>query len=253
MDFGERLRAWRRRRGLSQEALALEAGTATRHVSRLETGRAVPSRAMVLALAAALRVVGDDLDVLLRAAGLAAGPGRPAPPGPVLTEAVRRVLRAHEPAPAVALDRDWRVVAENGAALRLLGGGVTLVGRDALEIATDPTGPFRDAPGRERWWAELVARAADQAARYPGSALARRVADLDPVPLPSPVVAVPLVLASPAGHASLLVVTTRFAVPGDPAAAELTVETFMPADAATHALLESLARCTGADAVAVGR
>ncbi|NKY40305.1 helix-turn-helix domain-containing protein, partial [Cellulomonas septica] len=123
MDFGERLRGWRRRRGLSQESLALAASTVTRHVSRLETGRTVPSRTMVLALAAALDLAGDDVDDLLRAAGLAGLPRPAAAPGPVLMEAVRRVLHAHEPAPAVALDRDWCVVAENAVAARLLGAG----------------------------------------------------------------------------------------------------------------------------------
>lgn len=251
-DFGERLREWRRRRGLSQEALALAASTAARHVSRLETGRAVPGRAMVLALAAALDLVGDDVDVLLRSAGLAAQPRPAARPGPVLMDAVRRVLRAHEPAPAVALDRDWCVVAENAAAARLLGGGSTVVGRDVIDLAEDPTGPLHEAPGRERWWAELVARAADQAARYPDSAIAARVADLGPVSPPTPVIAVPLTLDVAGARASLLVVTTRFAVPGDPAAAELTVETFMPADAATQALLEDLARPPSTSLRAVG-
>ena len=49
--FGEQLRTWRQRRRLSQMGLALEAQISTRHLSFLETGRAQPSREMVLLLA----------------------------------------------------------------------------------------------------------------------------------------------------------------------------------------------------------
>jgi transcriptional regulator with XRE-family HTH domain len=48
---GELLRKWRHERRLSQLELAIRAGVSARHVSFVETGRTVPSRAMVLRLA----------------------------------------------------------------------------------------------------------------------------------------------------------------------------------------------------------
>ena len=42
--FGEHLRHWRQHRRLSQLDLAAEAAISTRHLSFVETGRAVPSR-----------------------------------------------------------------------------------------------------------------------------------------------------------------------------------------------------------------
>lgn len=55
-DFGTQLRDWRRRRRFSQLELAAEADLSTRHLSFVETGRAKPSREMVLRLADALEL-----------------------------------------------------------------------------------------------------------------------------------------------------------------------------------------------------
>ena len=68
---GELLRAWRQRRSLSQLELALEADVSSRHVSFVETGRARPSREMVLHLAEHLEVPLRDRNGLLLAAGYA--------------------------------------------------------------------------------------------------------------------------------------------------------------------------------------
>src|ERR687883_1729920 len=68
---GELLRSWRRRRSLSQLELALNADVSSRHVSFLETGRARPSREMVLHLAEHLDVPLRERNELLLAAGYA--------------------------------------------------------------------------------------------------------------------------------------------------------------------------------------
>ncbi|CAN0605458.1 unnamed protein product, partial [Ectocarpus sp. 12 AP-2014] len=49
-SFGTMLKDWRTQRRLSQLALGLDANVSARHISFLETGRAKPSRAMVLQL-----------------------------------------------------------------------------------------------------------------------------------------------------------------------------------------------------------
>ena len=122
-EFAAKLKEWRARRGLSQLALAAEAGISQRHLSFLELGRAQPSRDMVLRLAEALGVPLRQHNALLVAAGFA----------PVWREtdlaaaemaevrsAVDFMLTQQEPFPAVALDRHWNLLQANGAAVRLV-------------------------------------------------------------------------------------------------------------------------------------
>jgi transcriptional regulator with XRE-family HTH domain len=112
------LREWRQRRRMSQLDLALEAEISQRHLSFVESGRAAPSREMVMRLAETLSVPLRQRNRLLAAAGFAPvfaerpidDPGlRPA------LEAVQLVLKGHEPYPAIAVDRHWHMVAANGA------------------------------------------------------------------------------------------------------------------------------------------
>jgi transcriptional regulator with XRE-family HTH domain len=122
---GELVRQWRKRRDLSQLELACEAEISSRHLSFVETGRALPSREMLLHLSGILDVPLRDRNLLLLAAGYA----------PLFKEtsfqdsdlqlarqAVELVLAGHEPYPALAFDRHWTLVAENKAHMRLLRG-----------------------------------------------------------------------------------------------------------------------------------
>ncbi|WP_330313121.1 MULTISPECIES: helix-turn-helix domain-containing protein [unclassified Streptomyces] len=115
---GELLRHWRHRRGVSQLDLALSAGVSPRHVSLVETGRSHPSADMVLRLAEHLDVPLRERNRLLLAAGFAPRYAeRPLGHDALAAarEAVERVLRAHEPYPAVAFDRHWDIVRANRA------------------------------------------------------------------------------------------------------------------------------------------
>src|ERR1700737_792711 len=111
--IGELLRSWRQRRSLSQLELALNAAVSSRHVSFLETGRARPSREMVLHLAEHLEVPLRERNGLLLAAGYAPvyreRPLDTAEMSPVRL-ALDRFLRAHEPYPAVVVDRHYNLV-----------------------------------------------------------------------------------------------------------------------------------------------
>src|SRR5437764_9200648 len=114
--IGELLRAWRRRRSLSQLELALEADVSSRHVSFLETGRARPSREMVLRLAEHLDIPLRERNRLLLAAGYAplyAERSLEEPEMAPIHEALDRFLRAHEPYPAVVLARHYNLVPAN--------------------------------------------------------------------------------------------------------------------------------------------
>jgi transcriptional regulator with XRE-family HTH domain len=116
---GELLRHWRATRRLSQLALALEASTTARHLSFVESGRSQPSREMVLRLARALDVPIRERNQLLLAAGYAPfyrEAGLDGAQAAQVRAALGRMLAAHEPFPAVVMDRHWNVVTANSAA-----------------------------------------------------------------------------------------------------------------------------------------
>ena len=117
--FGPMLRAWRRRRGASQLALALQSGVSQRHVSFLESGRARPSREMVVQLTSALDVPLRQRNTMLLAAGFAPvyrESGLGAPELAPVRQAIDRMLKQQEPYPAVVVDRLWNLLQANEAA-----------------------------------------------------------------------------------------------------------------------------------------
>jgi len=119
--FGALLRQWRVRRRLSQLDLAVDAEISTRHLSFIETGRAQPSREMVLLLARALDVPLRDRNDLLTAAGYAPiyrESGLEAPAMAQARHALDFILRQQEPYPALVLDRHWNVLKVNEASAR---------------------------------------------------------------------------------------------------------------------------------------
>src|SRR5512142_348759 len=114
--FGAHLRHWRQRRRLSQLDLAQEAEVSTRHLSCVETGRAAPSREMVLRLAERLGVPLRERNALLVAAGFAPMYRERPLEDPALAparRAVETILKSHEPWPALAIDGHWNLVAAN--------------------------------------------------------------------------------------------------------------------------------------------
>jgi transcriptional regulator with XRE-family HTH domain len=114
--FGDLLRQWRMRRRMSQLDLAGEAGISARHLSFVETGRAQPSREMVLLLSRALDVPLRDRNDLLTAAGYAAMYRETGFDAPAMAQARRALdfmLRQQEPYPALVLDRHWNVLQVN--------------------------------------------------------------------------------------------------------------------------------------------
>jgi transcriptional regulator with XRE-family HTH domain len=118
--FGPMLRTWRRRRGASQLALALQSGVSQRHVSFLESGRAKPSREMVVQLTTALDVPLRQRNTMLLAAGFAPVYRETSLGAPELTpvrQAIDRMLKQQEPYPAVVIDRLWNLLDANEAAM----------------------------------------------------------------------------------------------------------------------------------------
>ena len=120
---GPMIRAWRSSRGMSQMALAVEAGISTRHLSFVETGRSTPSREMVLSLAEHLDVPLRDRNMLLEAAGYAAVFRETPLDAAAMAEvrgALSHILEASEPNPTLVVNRRYDVLLANTAAVELL-------------------------------------------------------------------------------------------------------------------------------------
>jgi transcriptional regulator with XRE-family HTH domain len=243
---GQLLRAWRQRRKLSQFELSLQAAVSSRHLSFVETGRARPSRELLLHLAEQLEIPLRERNVLLLAAGYA----------PVYQEhklddaelaparaALDRFLRAHEPYPALILDGRYTIVSANDA-LDLLVEGVApellAPPANALRVTLHPDGMaprivnFADWSGhllhRLRRRAELTAdpelqRLHAELAAYPG-------VELEP-PAAVAEIVVPLRLRIGGEELSFISTVSTFGTAVDITLEELCVEAFYPGDAAT--------------------
>src|ERR1700692_1429157 len=146
VHVGDHLREWRQRRHLSQLDLAGDAEISARHLSFVETGRAAPSREMVLKLAERLEVPLRERNVLLVAAGFAPAFPQRSLDDPALRsarQAIDLVLKAHEPNPALAYDRHWNLVSANRMVMPLLQGIPTgLLGQpfNVLRLSFHPQG-----------------------------------------------------------------------------------------------------------------
>jgi transcriptional regulator with XRE-family HTH domain len=122
--FGTVLQHWRQVRRMSQLALAIEAEVSPRHICFIETGRAQPSRDMVLLLARALDVPLRERNVLLLAAGYAPmyrETNLESPELGAVRAALQAILRQQEPYPAVVMNRSWDILTSNDAASRFFG------------------------------------------------------------------------------------------------------------------------------------
>ncbi|MBX3605011.1 MAG: helix-turn-helix transcriptional regulator [Piscinibacter sp.] len=255
-SVGALLREWRQRRRLSQLDLALAAEVSTRHLSYLETGRAQPSREMVLRLAERLEVPLRERNRLLTAAGFAPMFGERPLGDPALRaarEAVELVLRGHEPCPALAVDRHWTLVSYNRAVPPLLAGlppELLQPPLNVLRLSLHPRGLAPRILNLAQWRMHLFARLRQQIAASGDPGLAALLDELAAYPAPpgpapeppgaEPAVVVPLQLASPHGTLSFISTTTVFGTPVDITLAELALETFFPADEATAQALRRL-------------
>src|SRR5512138_710693 len=256
--LGELLRDWRRRRHQSQLALALKAGVSQRHLSFLESGRAQPSREMVLHLAEHLDIPLRDRNRLLNAAGFAPLYLERSLDDPALgaaRSAVDRVLAAHEPFPAMAVDRHWTLVAANRAlALLLTGASPSLLTPpiNVLRLSLHPEGVASSVVNYVQWRAYLLQRLVRECELTGDRDLEDLLAELQSYPVPrrgrdrtssiahaDSRVFVPLELETPAGVLSFISTTTVFGTPVDITVSELTLEMLFPADAATAAYLRS--------------
>jgi len=262
--FGDVLRHWRLARRMSQLTLATEAEISTRHLSFLETGRAQPSREMVLLLAGVLDVPLRDQNVLLTAAGYASIYRETALGAPELSQ-VRRalgfILAQQEPYPALVVDRHWNLLMQNEGARRLLA-----LFLDPEEVAQVP-GPSNvvrmtfHPRGLRRYIAnwealaspliqqihrEAVGGVPDEGTRrlleevlsYPGVPARWRTPDAKAQSAPF----LPMVLRKGDLTVRYFSTIATLGTPQDITLQELRVECFFPGDEATEELARRLAR-----------
>jgi transcriptional regulator with XRE-family HTH domain len=247
---GALLREWRQRRNLSQLELALRSAVSARHLSFIETGRARPSREMVLHLAERLDVPLRERNHLLLAAGFAPvfserslEEGEMAP----VREALERFLSAHEPYPALAVDRFWNIVASNrGVAYvtRGVAAKLRVPPANALRIALHPDGMASRISNLAEWSGYVLARLRreleatrdpdleslyEELVAYPGI-----TTEHDPASPPNPNDIMLLhELRLDDTQLALFCTFTTFGTARDLTLAELTIVAFYPADPQT--------------------
>lgn len=245
---GELLRGWRQRRKLSQFELSLDSAVSARHLSFIETGRARPSREMVLHLAERLEVPLRDRNGLLLAAGYApaySGRSLDDPEMAVAKDALERVLAAHEPYPAVVLDRAWNIVAANeavGVLLEDVAPRLLEPPANALHITLQPDGMAPRISNLAEWSGHLLQRLQRRAAISGDDELACLHAELAALPGvrgepprsdTAAEIALPLRLRRGREVLAFISTQTTFGTAVDFTLAELSLEAFYPADAVT--------------------
>src|SRR5262252_4245203 len=247
------LRQWRDIRGKTQLDLSLDAGVSQKHISFVESGRSIPSREMLLALAQALDVPLRERNGLLVAAGYAPLYSDQALDAPVMnsiSKALQRMLRQHEPFPAIVMDRHWNVLMTNDATPRLFNCFIDMAARpnprNLLHLMFDPAGmrPFvanwpetaRGLLGRV--YREALGRVIDdrtkallaELSHYPGVKPEWRA--------PSPgesMPMIPLTFVKDGVRLKYFPMITQFGTPQSVTTQELRLECMFPADDATEA------------------
>lgn len=252
VNFGLLLRRWRAVRRVSQLHLALDADISTRHLSCVETGRARPSRKMVLRLAEALQIPLRERNVLLLAAGYAPlyrQTGLEAPEMEGARRAVDLLMRQQEPFPGIVVDRYWNTLRMNAGTKRFLTffpGCDSVKPRNGIRLVFHPKGLRRFIENWESVAARLIQRVhrevaanpwdqtmksfLDELLSYPGVPSRWRFLDFDDIPPPF------LTMNFKWNNSTLRLFSTltTFGSAQDVALQELRIESFFPADKVTR-------------------
>jgi transcriptional regulator with XRE-family HTH domain len=255
---GGLLKQWRERRRRSQMDLALDAEISTRHLSFVETGRAKPSREMILLLTDNLQVPLRERNRILIAGGYAPVYSEKSfddLSATAVREAIDLILAAHEPFPALAVDRYWNIVAANrvvpvlldDVSEKLLQGPVNV-----LRLSMHPDGLAGRIVNFPAWRAHVLRRLKKQADDSADDGLSQLFDELSSFsfagksvsesPDTSNDIVVPFQVSSKFGVLSFITTTTVFGTPVDVTVSEIALETFFPADQTTRDVFEQLAK-----------
>ena len=254
---GNLLRNWRERRRKSQLELALDAEISTRHLSFVETGRAKPSREMILLLAENLQIPLRERNKILISGGYA----------PIFSEknledvslnavktAIDLILQGHEPFPALAVDRHWNMVAANKivpilleeVSPKLLENPINV-----LRLSLHPEGLAPKIVNFQQWRNYILKRLRKQADDSADEGLEKLFDELsgykfngkrnENVANSHHEIIVPLQIESKFGVLSFISTVTVFGTPIDVTVSEIALETFFPADEKTREIFYKLA------------
>ena len=253
---GELLRAWRQRRRLSQLDLALEADVSTRHLSFVETGRARPSRSLLLQLAEYLEVPLRERNALLLAGGFAPVYAEASLDTEEMTpvrEALDAMLTGHEPFPAIVVDRRWQLVAANRPAQAILSHGVAdellRPPVNVLRVALHPRGLAPRIVNLAEYGAHLLQRLHREVTLTADADLVALEGELrgyqgasergNEAATALPLFATLVLRASETENLTFFSTLATFGSAAEITTAELAIESFFPADAATAATLRA--------------
>lgn len=257
-SVGDHLRHWRQLRRLSQLDLAADAELSTRHLSCVETGKASPSRELVLRLCERLAVPLRERNAWLVAAGYAPMYREHSMDDPSMLaarRAVQHILDSHQPWPAVAFDRHWNLVLANRMVAPLLAGVAPELLEppvNLLRISLHPGGLAPRIANLNQWREHLFARLRQQIHQTGDEGLADLLTELMAYPAQPadaaqrldgehPGVLMPFLFQTPGGTLHLISTTTVFGSPVDITLQELALETFFPGDEATADALRAMA------------
>jgi transcriptional regulator with XRE-family HTH domain len=250
--FGQLLRRWRTARGLSQLKLSADTGVSSRHLSFLETGRAQPSRQIILFLAEQLDVPLPDRNDLLLAAGFAPAYGSRSLDDPAMAgvrDSITHMLAGHEPYPALVMDGGWnRLLANQGTRALVPNVAPFLLAEpvNVLRLTLHPEGMAPRIVNLAEWSEHLLLRLRQRINRKGDEELAKLHDELTSYPgvrspdqhaEPGQRVVLPLEYRSDQGVLRFLNTTTSFATPLDAALSEIFIEAFYPADDTTRRVL----------------
>ena len=254
VHVGDHLRQWRQRRHLSQLDLAGDAEISARHLSFVETGRAAPSRDMVLKLAERLDVPLRERNLLLVSAGFAPAFPQRSLDDPALKSAraaIDLVLRAHEPNPALAVDRHWNQVSANRMVMPLREGvpaRLLVPPVNVLRLSFHPEALAARTVNLAEWCGHLLERLHRQCEQTADPELIRLYQELKAYPIPArsaPLspdnVAIPFKARFGNEVLSFFSTTMIFGTPVDITLSELALETFFPADDLTMERMRAMA------------
>jgi len=251
---GGLLREWRQRRRMSQFDLACDAGISTKHLSFLETGRSRPSRSMVLHLAERLDVPLRHRNSILAAAGFVPVFQQRDFHEPALAVARRNVeivLAAHDPSPALAVDRHWLMLSANKAVAHLVTGAEPTLLRppvNVLRLCLHPAGLASRIINLAEWRGHIITRLRRQIEVSGDASLIDLLEEIRGYSTPrdeqavattdsAHAVAMPFQIATIAGTLSFFSTTTLFDTPIDITLSEMVIEAFLPADSQTAEIL----------------
>jgi transcriptional regulator with XRE-family HTH domain len=254
---GELIRTWRTQRRLSQLELADEANISTRHLSFVETGRAAPSRELLLRLFERLHVPLRARNTVLMAGGYAPMYSEFTLEHPSLRSAravIEQVVKSHEPYPALVVDRNWNLIFANATThllLNLASPELTAPPCNVLRVALHPRGLAPYIRNLPLWREHLLQRMRRQVEASGDTGIFTLLRELEQYPCANgstepPVhqtgqeVALPVEFSTPLGDLSFISTITVFGTPTEVTLSEVALECLYPANEATRLAMQNL-------------